>query len=179
MATGLPQFTLLPAEDPQATPDQQVAAAVAGALATPLSLQTVTPPPPQPFGRSWRFDWETGQFVHAGQSPAPTSGLGAVQEWCLMALHVARYESPVFSDAFGIEDPDSPLGEFAVGEILSDWQRHIVEALLVHERITSVENFSLDWDPTVGVLTINNFDVVTDENQRFSVSDVTLQTGGA
>lgn len=175
----LPQFTLLPAEDPQSTPDDQVAAAVAGALAAPASQTPVTPDPPVPFGRSWQFDFEQGRFIREGGSPAPTSGLfGGLVQWCLMAIHSARYAHPVFSDAFGMENPDDLIGEFADGEALADWQRHLVEALLVHERITSVENFDLDWDPSTGILTINSFDVVTDEDQRVSISDVTLNAGG-
>lgn len=175
----LPQFTLLPADDPQTTPDEQVAAAIAGALAVPSSQTPVAPPAPQPLGRSWRFDFEVGQFVRAGASPANTTGFGALEQWCLMAIKSARYAHAVFSDEFGMEDPDSTMGHFAEGEILIDWQQHLIEALMVHDRITSVENFDLSWDAASGVLTINNFDVVTDEDQTVSISDVTLVLGGA
>lgn len=172
-------FSMLPAEDPQTSPDDQIAAAAAGALAVPVSLRQVAPQPVVPFGRSWQFDWEAGQFIHAGASPADTHGFGALEQWCLMAIHAARYAHPVFSDQFGMENPDSPIGEFAEGEILADWQRALVDALMVHDRVTSVENMDLDWDPSTGILTINNFDVVTDEDQTVAVSDVTLQLGGA
>lgn len=173
-------FSMLPAEDPQTSPDDQVAAAVAGALALPTGLQQPVPDPPeQPFGRSWIFDFEAGQFVWAGESPADTFSLfGALEQWCLMAIHSARYAYPCFTDEFGMEDPDSLQGHFAEGELLVDWQAHLVDALMVHDRITSVENFDMDWDPTVGVLTINSFDVITDEDQTVTVSDVTLKAGG-
>lgn len=175
----LPQFTLLPAEDPQTTPDDQVAAAVAGALAQPSSQTPVADPAPQPFGRSWQFDFEQGQFIHAGDAPADTTGFGALEQWLVMAAKSARYAHAVFSDEFGMENPDSTMGYFAEGEILVDWQQAMVEAWMVHDRVTSVENFDLTWDPTDGVLTINNVDIVTDEDQTVSLSDVTLNLGGA
>lgn len=172
-------FALLPADDPQSSPDDDLAAAVSGALALPDQITPIDPTPAAPFGISWRFDWQRGQFIRVGQSPAQTAGFDSLAEWCLMAVHSARYAHPVFSDDFGMEEPESVIGEFAEGEALSDWQRAIVEALMVHDRITSVENFELDWDPSQGILTILSMDVVTDEDQTVTVSDVTLQAGDA
>lgn len=170
-----PPFTLLPANDPRLTADEELAAAAAGALAVPAAFNPVADPEPLPFGRSWLFDFELGQFVKVGSFPIETAGFGALAQWCLMAIHSARYAHPVFSDGFGMEEPDGVIGEFATGEALSDWQRNLVDALMVHERITSVENFDMLWDPTSGVLTINSFDVITDEDQTMTVTDVTLQ----
>jgi hypothetical protein len=172
-------FTLLPADDPQSSPDEDLAAAAQGALAITDASAPVDEPPPQPFGLTWQFDWQAGQFVRIGQSPAQSSNLDAVAEWCQAALHSARYAHPIFSDVFGMESPDGVIGEIAEGEALADWQRSVVDALLVHDRITSVENISLDWDPSTGILTVLSMDVVTDEDQTVTVSDVTLQAGGA
>lgn len=178
MSTSNPDFTLLPAEDPQVSPDDAVAASAAGALADPTALATPIPdPPPIPFGRSWVFDWELGQFVVAG-APDDTVGTGTLAQWCLCAIHTARYACPVFSDEFGTEDPDDLIGEFAAGTLLSDWQAAIVEALMVHDRITSVENFDASWDPAAGVLTVTSLDVITDEDQTVTLSDITVQAGG-
>lgn len=163
-----PQINLLP-DDRQLSPDQALDAAVAGALAIPQGVQPVPDPPQLPLGRTWQFDFEEGRFIRAGTSPAETVELGAVAQWCLMAIHSARFAHPVFSDEFGMENPDSPLGEFAVGEILADWQRHLTEALLVHDRIVAVENMDLVWDPTVGVLLIRSFDVVTDAGDALTI----------
>lgn len=171
-------FVLLPADDPQSSPDQDLAAAVAGALALPVQTTAVDDDPPRPFGRTWRFDWECGQFVRAGQSPAETAGFGALEEWCLMAVHTARFAHALFSDEFGMERPESVIGEFAVGETLADWERHLTEALMVHDRVSSIENVQLRWDPRAGVLYVDRFDVVTDEDQRVSMSDIALTVGG-
>lgn len=171
-------FSLIPADDPQSTPDQDLSAAITGALSAPLSTIPVTPEPEQPLGRTWIFDFEAGQFARAGGSPAETNGLGAVEQWCQMAIKSARFAHPVFSQEFGMEEPDSIIGEFALGEALAEWEANLIEALLVHERITTVENFDLLWDPSTGILTINSFDVITDEDEAFTVNQITLQADG-
>lgn len=171
-------FTLIPADDPSSSPADDLAAAAQSAQAIPTPAQPVTDPAPQPFGISWRFDWEQGQFLRTGQSPAQTADFDSLAEWCEMAIHSARFAHPVFSNQFGMEEPDSVIGEIATGEVLADWQRSLIEALLVHDRITTVENISLDWDPGAGTLTVQQLDVVTDEDKRLTVSDVTLQAGG-
>lgn len=171
-------FTLIPADDPQSSPQEDLDAATAGALALSDQITPVDPDPPVPFGSSWGFDWSAGQFLRMGRSPAPVGELDAVAEWAQMALHSARWAHPVFDDTFGIEEPDGVIGEFAEGEALADWQRSVVDALLVHDRIASVENVLLDWDPTTGVLTVLSLDIVTDEDTTVTVSDVALQAGG-
>lgn len=171
-------FALLPADDPQSSPQDDLDAAIEGALAAGDDPVPVADDPPAPYGRSWKFDRTTGQFVRLGQSPAEVSGLDALAEWCVMALQSARYAHPVFSDEFGMEAPDSIIGALAEGEVVADWQAAVVDALLVHDRITSVENISLRWEPTEGVLYLDSLDVITDEDQTVTVSDVTLQVGG-
>jgi hypothetical protein len=172
-------FSLIPADDPSSTAADDLAAATTGALALPAGVQAITPDAPEPFGITWAFDWDHGQFIRVGTSPAQVADFDALGEWCLMAIHSARYAHPVFSDVFGMEEPDNVIGEFAVGEALADWQKNIVEALMVHDRITSVENLNLDWDPTTGILLILQMDIVTDEDETLTVSDVTLQAGQA
>jgi hypothetical protein len=171
--------SLTPINDPVVTPADDLVAAGAGAVAIPANQIPVSQPAAEPFGYTWVFDWETGQFKQAGQSPSVTTRFGALEEWCQMAMHAARYAHPVFSDAFGMDQPDSLIGEFALGEALGDWQAALIEALMVHDRITSVGEFDMTWDPSEGVLTINSFLITTDEDQTVAVSDVTLTAGGA
>lgn len=175
---ALPEFTLLPADDPQTSPADDLAASVQGALAIADVTTPVDAGAPPPFGRTWRFDYEHGQFIRQGRSPAETSGFGALEERCLMAMHSARFAHAVFSDDFGMEYPDSVIGEFAVGEALADWERHLIEALMVLDRVTSIQNVQLRWDPMVGILYIDTLDVVTDEDQTLTISDVALNVGG-
>lgn len=171
-------FSLIPPDDPQSSPQEDIDAAAEGALAIADSVQPIEPDPVAPLGRSWRFDWRSGQFVRTGQSPAEVEGLDALAQWCEMAIHTARYSSPICSDDFGMEKPDSLIGSLVDDEALADWRAALVDALLVHDRVTSVENIDLQWDPTVGVLYVLSLDVITDEDQTVTVSDVTLQTGG-
>lgn len=172
-------FTMLPVDDPQTSAADDVAAATAGALALPDSVPVAPDDPPVPFGKSWRFNWEAGQFVRVGEAPAETTGFGALEEWCQMALHSARFAHPVFSDDFGMEEPESLIGEFARGESLADWERHLIEALLVHDRVSAVQNVTLRWDSTQGVLYVDSLDVVTDEDDVLRVGGIALQVGGA
>lgn len=178
MADETTTFTMLPA-DTASSPADDLAAAVAGALATPQSTLPVTPATPQPFGNSWEFDFEAGQFVRTGSSPKAAAEFAALEQWCLMAIFSARFAHPVFSDDFGMEEPDALMGEFAIGEALADWQQHLVEALLVHDRVTSIEDLDLSWDPSTGVLTINAMTVVTDEEGAgLTMAAVSVPVGG-
>jgi hypothetical protein len=172
-------FSLIPADDDQSTPADDLAAAAAGAVAIP---DQITPAPQTlllPFGNSWRFDWATGQFIRIGQGPETTANFDSLGEWCQMAIHVARYSSPLLSDTFGMEEPDDIIGEFGEGEALTDWQSALIEALMVHDRIASIENIELDWDPSTGILTIQTMDIITDTDETVQVSDITLQAGEA
>lgn len=170
-------FSLAPANDP-ITPADDLAAAAQAALAAPAGVQPATPEPQEPLGRTWDFDWVGGQFRRVGQSPANLVGLDAVAQWAQMAIHTARYAHPVVSDDFGMEQPDRVIGELATPGVIADWKAALVEALLVHDRITAVENIVLDWDPTQGILTVRGMDIVTDTEQVVTVSDVTMKAGG-
>jgi hypothetical protein len=157
-------FELIPADDDDLiTPEQQLAAAEAGAMQDPV--EQVAEDVPQPFGMSWAYDWQNGQFILQGSSPAEVRELDALREWCLMAIYSARFAHAVFTDEFGLEDPDELFGEIDPEELVGDYEERLREALLVHDRIAAVENFDADWDPTEGVLTINYFDVRTDEDE--------------
>lgn len=142
----LPQFSLLPVDDPQLSPDEQVAASVAGALAPPSSQTPVAEPAPMPFGRSWQFDFEEGQFIRAGGAPADTQGFGALEQWLLMAAKSARYAHAVFC-----ADDET--------EILTadGWRHH--DALAEGDEVLTLDHESGEacWQP---VLRLNRFDVV-------------------
>lgn len=172
-------FSLIPADDPASSASDDLAAATAGAVALPDTIVPAPTAPAIPFGVSWEFDWELGQFTRVGQSPLQVNNFNALGQWCLMAIHSARYAHAVFSDDFAMENPDSPIGEIAAGEIVDDWQAAVVDALMVHDRITSVDNIDIDWDPSAGVLYLNSLDVITDEDLTLTVSDITLQAGAS
>lgn len=105
------------------------------------------------------------------------TGIEALKQWCLMAIYSARFAHPVFSEQFGMEEPESPLGELIdVAEFVSDWGARLTEALLVHERIAAVENIDATFDPDQQLISFA-FEIVTDEEERVAVEPVTLTLG--
>jgi hypothetical protein len=167
-------FELLPADDEGLSPADELAASVAGAVAEPGAVQPDANPAPAPFGKTWVFDFETGRFVRAGASPVPTNGFGALQQWVLMAVHSARYAHSVFTDEFGMESPDDGIGELRSAEMVSDYEQRLREAVLVHDRVTALQNFAASYNPIEGVLYISYFEVVTDEEEVVPSGDITL-----
>lgn len=168
----LDAFELLPADDPATDPANDLAAAEASVLSDPPLPEAEDPP--LPFGRSWVFDFERGRFVRQGQSPAETTGLGALAQWCQMAVRTARYAHAVFSDDFGVEDPDLVIGEVRVDELIGEFEQQVREALLVHERIADVTEFDATYDPTTGTLSVT-FTIVTDEDDELAIGNVQVQ----
>jgi hypothetical protein len=167
---------LLPADDDAVSPADALKAAAASAVDEPTG--EVVPEPPQPLGMSWAFDWDRGRFIRQGNAPAEVRGLDALREWCLMTVNSARFAHTVFSDEFGVDRPDDLIGELDVDEMVSDFEERIREALLVHDRIAGVEDFEADWDPETGILTISEFDVLTDDDMPLDLSGVQLHTRG-
>ena len=100
-----------------------------------------------PFGRSWRFDFIAGQFIKDGQAPKITYELDSLVVWVEKCLRTSRYAHEIYSDDFGIEGPFDVIGMQANDEVLGAYQDAITEALLVHDRITAVEDFSFTQDP--------------------------------
>jgi hypothetical protein len=162
---------------PELTPEADLEAAEASALAgvDPLSEAE----PPEPFGRTPLFNFLEGRYVRAGGSPVFVTGHEALKQWCLMAIYTARFAHPgIFSDEFGMEEPDSVLGEAAEAqEAVSDWGERMREALLVHERIVDVQAFEATFDEDEGVVYVNMFTVVTDEEDEVPVGGLAVPVG--
>lgn len=158
---------LLPADDPGSSAEADVEAAVASALAPDYA--SLPGSGPQPIGTTWLFDFEAGQMVRRGLAPAEARGLESVRIWVLTAMHTARWSSGLFSDAFGIEEPDDLLGDVDPFPALRRYEDRLRGALTVHDRITDVTDFVADFDPATGVITIENFDVVLDDQARLSL----------
>lgn len=162
-------FTLIPPDDLGVTSADDLDAAEQAALDTPVTPEPEEPR--EPFGMSWVFDFERGRFVRNGSDAAQTRGAGALGQWCLMALHSARYAHAVFDDEFGFEEPDDVLGGTTV--LFDDWSLRARDALLVHDRIVDVQ---LDgaYDPTSGVLTLTTFVVTTDEDEQLDMGELSM-----
>lgn len=102
---------------------------------------------PRPFGRSWQFDFQAGQFVKDGTVPKVVYELDTLIVWVEKALRTARLAHPIYDDQYGMDDPTLPIGQAAADELLSEYQDSIESALLYHDRIVSVENFTFTQDP--------------------------------
>lgn len=133
-------FDLIPPDPGLINPDLALDAALA-------PVESVDPDAPQPFGRSWRFDFIGGQFVKDGLAPQETYELDSFIVWVEKTLRTARYAHPIYSDQYGMESPDRLIGEQLDDEQLSGYQDAVTEALLVHDRVTAVEDFSFNQDP--------------------------------
>lgn len=99
------------------------------------------------FGRSWRFDFEVGEFVMS-----PTRKIAAADEkeawvvWCEKAIRTPRYRHLIYSRDYGseLEELIGSSYEHAVQE--SEIGRMVTETLLADARTESVDNFLFTWD---------------------------------
>lgn len=98
------------------------------------------------FGRSWRFDFDVGDFVMT-----PTRKVAVADEtaawvmWCEKAIRTPRYRHLIYSREHG-EELDDLIGRGysrAVQE--SEIQRIVIETLMVDPRTASVGDFTFSW----------------------------------
>lgn len=170
-------FELLPVEDEDVDVDEDLDAAVASALDDPFEIEPVSDPP-VPLGRTWKFDWDLGRFRRHGERPAEARGEEALHEWLLGAAHTARGAHPIFSDEYGTDAPDAPIGANAadVEEALSDYEERLREAWTQHDRVSDVVDLKISFDPTGDVVILEDVVVVLDEDERFRFGPLALGT---
>lgn len=167
-------FELIPPE-PAPSPDEALDNAIAQAIP---AIQPVQGIEPIPLGMSWLFDFRRNRMVRAGEAPTPVFGVDALKMWAQMALRTARYAYKVFSDQFGMENPDELIGALNVTELLADFSARAVEALLVHDRITAVEGFNPVWEPANRAVIVPLFRLVLDNQQRVTLTDTRVNLAG-
>ncbi|MBB6730060.1 DUF2634 domain-containing protein [Cohnella zeiphila] len=102
---------------------------------------------PVMFGRSYRFDYEAGEFVLTPTGKiAGAEGTDAWLEWCSKALQTERYRYLVYSRNYGQEfDGLIGLGLSRAG-VESEISRMATETLMADPRTASVRNFSFSWE---------------------------------
>lgn len=154
-------FELVPSEESAISPEEDLEAAIASALAPEYA--EIPGEIPEPLGRTWAFDWDRGRFIRRGQAPAEVTGKDSVAQWVQMVVHTARFSHGVFSTEFGIEDVEDVIGRLPSGAVLSSYRDRLLRALLEHERITGLEDFKADYDPATDVIEIKQFVVVLDD----------------
>ena len=170
-----PGLELLPAEELEMTPEEDLDAAASAALEDPFQVDEEEETP-IPYGVTWSFDYVRERFVVAGDAPAEVRGLSALMEWCSLCVRVARGAHPIFTDDYGMEDPDDPLGEISAAEMISDYEERLREALTQHDRVTDVQDLEADYDPAEGIVYVRDFAVVTDEDETLRYGALTLAT---
>lgn len=164
-------FSLIPASDEDLiSADAQLAAAETSVTDDPFSAAP-TQTPQIPFGRSWAFDRVTGRFIRIGGQPAEVRGVDALQEWIRNALATAQGACPIFSDDFGMEDPDDWIGVADPTDALSTFEPRAKEALRQHDRIVDLDLVSPEYDPSTGIITIDNINVITDQDDAVPLQD--------
>lgn len=97
------------------------------------------------YGRSWYFDFETGDFVKDGGNHIKESdGHTAWIQWCIKTCLTERFAFLAYSDAIGVENEEvkQQPNRKASESVL---ERTITEALLADPRTDSVQNFSFKW----------------------------------
>lgn len=98
------------------------------------------------FGRSWRFDFEAGDFIMT-----PTRKVAAADEkeawvqWCKKALLTPRYRHVIYSRNHGQEFDDLIGRGYSKAVQESEIQRIVTETLMVDPRTASVRNFVFTW----------------------------------
>lgn len=99
------------------------------------------------FGKSWRFDFEKGEFVLTPTGKvAETSDVEAWLEWCRKALITARYRYPIYSRDYGHEFDDLISRHLNKEGNESEIKRIVRETLMVDPRTASVDNFNFRWE---------------------------------
>lgn len=108
------------------------------------------------FGFTWKFDYEAGEFLKqgSGNQLIKIDGREAFAEWCNNVLHIERFSSYIYSDQIGVEFAqlvrEAEGAEVAASMLLSI----VTEALSVHDRFDSIEDFAAGVDDN-GVVQIN------------------------
>lgn len=168
-------FQVVPAGDEDLiSGDQQLAAAEASLADDPLST-VATETPPIPFGVTWAWDRERERYVRFGAAPAEVRGVSALREWIYNALATAQGVHPIFSDEFGIEDPDDWIGLADPTDAIATFEPRAQEALLQHDRIEELDDLVISFDPSTGIITIPNIVVITDQTDAVPLAPIELK----
>ncbi|WP_256758702.1 DUF2634 domain-containing protein [Cohnella sp. WQ 127256] len=98
------------------------------------------------FGRSWRFDYEAGEFVVTPSGKvASFEGTNAWMEWCKKALQTERYRHLIYSRSYGQEFNELIRSGLPRAAIEMEIQRITTETLEMDPRTASVDSFTYKW----------------------------------
>ncbi|MEF3302389.1 DUF2634 domain-containing protein [Paenibacillus sp. GYB003] len=99
------------------------------------------------FGRSWRFDYELGDFVTTPTGKiAECSDAEAWLEWCKKTIRTERYTYLAYSRKYGQEYDELIPRNLSRRAVESEIVRMTTEALKTDPRTDRVGPFSFEWD---------------------------------
>lgn len=108
-------------------------------------------------GWTYEFDFVERRFVKRGPSFATISEKDALAQWASNVIHTNRFSALVYSDDIGVDWEGVAKGIGGVGVL----EERISEALMVHDRIERVRDFSAEW---VGRIVFVKFVIETDSD---------------
>jgi hypothetical protein len=115
--------------------------------------EAITPQPrqatgPVAFGRSWKFNFEAGDFVLTPTGrQTETHDTDAWFEWVKKAVQTQRYRFIIYSRRYGEEQSTLIAKSLPMAVAESEIRRMVRECLLCDERTAKVEKFTFAWDP--------------------------------
>lgn len=125
------------------------------------------------FGRSWRFDFDAGEFIMTptGQV-ARSEGKEAWVEWCRKALLTERYKHLVYSRNYGQEFEELIRSSLPRSVIEMEIKRIAIETLMSDPRTAKVDRFACEWrgESCYFTCTISNVHDETAEIQGMAVN---------
>lgn len=151
--------------------DTALDSAEASVLDDPLALSEPESPP-IPYGRTPAFDFDTGRFVRVGDGATPwVHGRDALRQWFGAMLATGRGACPIFSDEFGMENPDDYLGGVDPEPELATLEDRLREGAQFHDRVEDIDDFEVEHDPAEGVIALKDLTIITDEQEAVVVGN--------
>jgi len=95
---------------------------------------------PVPIGRTWLFDFNSGEFIMSGNAPkkSPNDEQIVLQQWIRRALSTERYGYIIYPDWFGIELNQVVSGTLTGQAAHDHIATQVRETLIMHDRISDV-----------------------------------------
>lgn len=167
--TELGDYQLLPADDPAIDAAEELEGAFVDPEGNPAIDAEFAPPPPMPLGRGWAFDIAAGRMIKYGQRPVETYGLDTLKQWIDICMNVDAGAHSIFPDDFGMDDPWEMIGQDYSPALEAEYQQKVQNALLIHDRIESVDNFIFQHDENDTIQYVE-FVVKTDTGREIPVT---------
>ena len=95
------------------------------------------------FGKSMAFDYESGEFILKGGDPITVTELDTFREWVQLSLSTQRRLYIALDEDFGIDLERVFSDTMSEGEVRAFLAKEIEEALAVHDRFESMQDFDL------------------------------------